>query len=188
MQNGVITKHNVEQIASRIVANELEFRGFRVTDLNRDSLSANVDLLAASRGRCLQIQVKGASQIKRADGWEDWWVGYGYADAKVVAGAKPMFNRVTGSFYKADTVALVAVRTPNEYRAVVLPVAEAEAAAQINLDHAFRTLTLKGETRSPDAKAWVYLDKIPNAKDAARQPLLANELKILQPYIDNWNI
>jgi hypothetical protein len=99
-----------------------------------------------------------------------------------------MFNRVTASFYKADTVALLAVRTPNEYRAVVLPVAEAEVAAQINLDHAFRTLTLKGEARSPDAKAWVYLDKIPNAKDATRQPLLANELKILQPYIDNWNI
>ena len=115
-------------------------------------------------------------------------MGYGYADAKVVAGSKPMFNRVTASFYKADTVALVAVRTPNEYRAVVLPVADAEAAAQINLDHAFRTLTLKGEPRSPDAKAWVYLNKTPNARDTTRQPLLEDELKILQPYIDNWNV
>jgi hypothetical protein len=188
VQTAVMTKHNVERIASRIVANELEFRGFRVTDLNKDGLSANVDLLAASGGRCLQIQVKGASQIKRPNGWEDWWVGYGYADAKVVAGSKPMFNRVIGSFYKADTVALVAVRTPNEYRAVILPVADAEAAAQVNLDHAFRTLTLNGGTRSPDAKASVYLDRIPNVRDATRQPLLEDELKILQPYIDNWNI
>lgn len=160
MQSGLITKDNVENIACRIVANELEFRGFRVTDLNKDGLSANVDLLAASGGRCWQIQVKGASQNKSTAGWEDWWVGYGYADDEVVSGAKPMFNRVTGSFYKADTVALVAVRTPSEYRAVVLPLADAEAAAQINLNHAFRTLTLKGAARSPNAKASVYLDRI----------------------------
>jgi hypothetical protein len=188
VQSGLITKDNVENIACRIVANELEFRGFRVTDLNKDGLSANVDLLAASGGRCWQIQVKGASQNKTPAGWEDWWVGYGYADDKVVSGAKPMFNRVTGSFYKADTVALVAVRTPSEYRAVVSPLADAEAAAQINLNHAFRTLTLKGAARSPNAKASVYLDRIPNVRDATRQPLLEDELKILRPYIDNWNI
>ena len=99
-----------------------------------------------------------------------------------------MFNRVVGSFYKADTVALVAVRTPSEYRVVILPVAQAEAAAQINLNHAFRTTTLKGTPRSPDATASIYLDRIPNVRDATRQPLLQNELKILQPYIDNWNI
>ena len=34
---------------------------------------------------------------------------------------------------------LVAVRTPNEYRTVILPVSDAEAAAQISLDDAFRT-------------------------------------------------
>ena len=101
MQTAVMTKHNVERIASRIVANELEFRDFRVTDLNKDGLSANVDLLAASGGRCLQIQVKGASQTKKPNGWEDWWVGYGYADAKVVAGSKQMFNRITGSFLRS---------------------------------------------------------------------------------------
>jgi hypothetical protein len=41
MHTAVMTKHNVERIASRIVANELEFRDFRVTDLNKDGLSAN---------------------------------------------------------------------------------------------------------------------------------------------------
>lgn len=99
-----------------------------------------------------------------------------------------MFNCVTGSFYKADPAAMVAVRTANEYRAVILPVADAEAAAQINLDHALRTLTLNGGTRSPDAKASVYLDRIPNVRDATRQPLLEDELKILRPHIDKWNI
>jgi len=93
-----------------------------------------------------------------------------------------------GASYEANTVALVAVRTPNEYRVVILPVADAEAAAQINLNHAFRTLMLNGGTRSPDAKASVYLDRIPNVRDATRQPLLEDELKILRPYIDTWNI
>ena len=42
-----IARLNVGQIAERIVSNELEARGFRVSDLNRDGLSANADLLAA---------------------------------------------------------------------------------------------------------------------------------------------
>ncbi len=99
-----------------------------------------------------------------------------------------MFNRVAGSFYRADMVALVAVRTPNEYRVVMLPLAQAEDAAQSNLDHAFRTPTLSGNKRSPDAKAWVSLDRIPNVRDAARLPILEAEAQILAPYIDNWNI
>jgi hypothetical protein len=42
----LIDKRNVGRIAERIVANELEARGFRVTDLNRQGLAANADLLA----------------------------------------------------------------------------------------------------------------------------------------------
>jgi hypothetical protein len=35
MQSGLMSQKNVERIAARIVANELEFRGFRITDLNK---------------------------------------------------------------------------------------------------------------------------------------------------------
>jgi hypothetical protein len=186
MQSGVMSQRNVERIATRIVANELEFRGFRVTDLNKEGLAPNVDLLAAREGRLLQIQVKGASQEKRQNGWEDWWVGYGYSSGDTIARKKPMFNRVE-SFYEANVVVLVAVRTPSEYRCVVLPMAEAEKAAQINLDRDYRTLTLAGETRS-SGKTSIYLDRIPDVRDPARKPLFDDELKILRTYIDNWNI
>jgi hypothetical protein len=97
-----------------------------------------------------------------------------------------MFNRVD-SFYKADIVALIAVRTPSEYRCVVLPLTDAEKAAQINLDRDYRTLTLGGASRSPH-KTSIYLDRIPDVRDFARKPLFDDELKILRAYIDNWNI
>jgi hypothetical protein len=99
---------------------------------------------------------------------------------------KPMFNRVE-AFYTADIVALVAVRTPSEYRCVVLPLVEAEKTAQINLDRDYRTLTLAGASRSPN-KTSIYLDRIPDVRDPARKPLFDDELKILRAYIDNWNV
>ena len=94
-----------------IVANELEFNGFRVTDLNKGGISENADLLAAHDGKCLQIQVKGASERKNNKGWEDWWVQYGYADSDTVGKKKPVFNEVSG-FCRADIIVLVAARTP----------------------------------------------------------------------------
>ena len=54
-----IGRHNVGRIAERIVSNELEARGFRVSDLNSDGTATNADLLAVSPNRTLQIQVKG---------------------------------------------------------------------------------------------------------------------------------
>jgi hypothetical protein len=117
LKSGAIS--NIGRIAERIVANELEFRGFKVTDLNKDGLSPNVDLLAALDGRLLQVQVKGASQ-KMSSRWEDWWVGYGYCNQEIIDNKQPMFNRVIGTFYKAEVVALVAVRTPSEYCCVIL--------------------------------------------------------------------
>jgi hypothetical protein len=65
--------------------------------------------------------------------------------------------------------------------------AEAEKAAQINLDRDYRTLTFAGETRS-SGKTSIYLDRIPDVRDPARKPLFDDELKILRTYIDNWNI
>lgn len=117
-----INQKNVGKIAERIVANELEFRGFRVSDLNKEGTAANADLLAArDGGRTIQIQVKGASQT---DKW--FWINYGNCTEEMIADRKlPMFNRHS-SFYKADIVVLVAVRSPKEYSCVVLPVAVAE--------------------------------------------------------------
>jgi hypothetical protein len=83
---------------AHIVANELEFNGFRVTDLNKGGISENADLLAAHDGECLQIQVKGASERKNNKGREDWWVQYGYADSDTAGKKKPAFNQVSG-FY-----------------------------------------------------------------------------------------
>jgi methanogenic corrinoid protein MtbC1 len=39
-----ISQGDVGRIAERIVANELEARGFRVSDLNSDGTAANADL------------------------------------------------------------------------------------------------------------------------------------------------
>ena len=75
-----INKHNVGRIAERIVSNELEYRGFRVSDLNKEGTSANADLLAAKDGKTWQIQVKGDT----AD--NGWWFGYGYCNEAIIAG------------------------------------------------------------------------------------------------------
>jgi hypothetical protein len=113
-------------------------------------------------------------------------VQYGYCDADSIAKKQPIFNRVA-SFYKADIVALVAVRTPNEYCCVLLPVDKAEEAVQLNLDRDYRTLTLKGAPRRPH-KIWVYLDKTPRFRDQTRRPLFDQELNILNAYMNKWDI
>lgn len=41
-----INRHNVGRIAERIVSNELEYRGFRVSDLNKEGTSCG-----SSRGQ-----------------------------------------------------------------------------------------------------------------------------------------
>src|SRR3981189_3515821 len=110
----LIERRNVGRIAERIVSNELEARGFRVSDLNSDGTAANADLLAVSRARNLQVQVKGAAN-KPA---ERWWVGYGYCSDEIITNrGEPMFNRRT-SFYNASIVVLVAVRGPKEYSCI----------------------------------------------------------------------
>jgi len=72
-----INKHNVGRIAARIVSNELEYREFRVSDLNKEGTSANADLVAVNEGKPWQIQVKGATEDN------DWWFGYGYCTEAV---------------------------------------------------------------------------------------------------------
>ncbi|QEX18039.1 hypothetical protein FRZ44_33430 [Hypericibacter terrae] len=177
---GSISKQNVGKIAERIVANELEARGFRVTDLNTYGLAANADLLAAGHGRVWQIQVKGATNLEK----ERWRIQYGHCTVANIDGTEPMFNR-HASFYTADTVALVAVRAPNCYCCVVLPVKEAEQAAQLNLNRYHRKRKLDGDARKP-SKIWVYLERSLGERRA--DPLLDEERALLKKHKNAWAI
>ena len=174
-----VNKLNVGRIAERIVSNELEYRGFRVSDLNKEGTSANADLLAAKNGETWQLQVKGRQR-------NGWWVNYGFGTEEIIAGTKPVFNAAS-SFYKAQVVVLVSVKSPCEYCCVVLPVAEAERAAQLNLDHSYRNKKNDGSKKKP-GKIWVSVRYIAKAKDACRLPLLEAEQDLLEPFIDNWDI
>ncbi len=175
-----IGRENVGRIAERIVSNALEARGFRVTDLNSDGLSANADLLAAKNKRVWQIQVKG---MTNGANHRSWRVQYGYCTAAVVSGRQSMFNR-TSSFYKADVVVLVAVRSATDYCCVVLPVRLAEKAAQLNLKRGYRRRKRDGSKKKPH-KVWRIIDGSKREKD---DPTRNNERRILAKHIDGWGV
>ncbi len=178
-----VNKINVGRIAERIVSNELEYRGFRVSDLNKEGTSANADLLAAKEGETWQIQVKGATED------HGWWFGYGHCNDATIAGQEGMFNRSqSDGFYKAEIVVLACVKLPKEYSCLILPVLIAERAAQINLDRAFRSLRIKDGKPKKPGKVWVYLDGPPNARDPKRNALHEAERALLTPYRDNWDL
>lgn len=176
-----ITKQSIGKIAERIVMNELEFRGYRATDLNKDGLSANSDILAAKDGKTWQIQVKGATN-KEAD---RWWVQYGHCSIENIAHQAAIFNS-KDSFYIAQYVAFVAVRSPWNYRCFILPVSKAEKAAQINLDRYYRKpKKLDGGVRKP-GKIWVAIEK--SDKERRNDPSLDEERAILQRSQDDWHL
>jgi hypothetical protein len=179
-----VARQNVGRLAERIVANELEWHVFRVSDLNKDGLSPNADLIAAAHAKVWQIQVKGASNLGNAL----WWVQYGYCNLEIIEGRTPMFNRLD-SFYKADIVVLAAIRSPREYRCIVLTAADAENAAQINLEHDYRTLTRRGEKKKPH-KVWSYLEPAPreHRKPPEARNLIEREREILRRGEDAWHI
>jgi hypothetical protein len=175
-----INKNNVGRIAERIVSNELECLGFRVSDLNSDGTSANADLLAVGHGKTLQIQVKGATNAEKD---KYWWIQYGYCTDEIINDRKkPMFNR-RSSFYEADYVILVAVRSPHEYCCVVLRVEEAERIAQINIDRGYRTPKRDGTPKKP-GKVWVRIDGSPNERKSS--PLRDKERRILRRNKNKW--
>lgn len=176
-----INQKNVGRIAERIVANELEYRGFRVSDLNKEGTSANADLLAAKDGKTWQIQVKGSTE----DG--GWWFNYGYCDEDMIANRDvKMFNRGSG-FYKAEFVVLVSVKSPAQYACVVLRLETAEKLVQMNLDYAFRNLKKDGQPKKA-GKMWGWLDYIPNTKNVAKVAALKAEQGILKKHRDQWDI
>lgn len=154
----MIGSQNVGRIAERIVANELEYRGFRVSDLNKEGVAANADLLAVKGGKAWQIQVKGASfQKGYADGW---WFNYCHCKSEMLRDRNlTVFNRAA-SFYWAQVVILVCVKSPTHYHCAVLPIAIAEKAAQMNLDYAFRSKKKDGSARKP-GRMWVTYNHIP---------------------------
>jgi hypothetical protein len=181
-----IGKGNVGRVAERIVANELEYRGFWVSDLNKDRIAANADLLAVKDGRAWQIQVKGASyEAKFADGW---WFNYGYCNEEIIGNRNlRIFNRTDG-FYWASVVALVCVKSPSEYHCAVLPVEAAEAAAQMNLDYAFRTKKKDNPPKKP-GKMWVAYSYLPTkTRIPEKRGSMERELDFIKPFFDNWEI
>ena len=180
----VVDKHNVGRIAERTVANELESRGFRVSDLNKEGISANADLIAARNGRTWQIQVKGATYDHTCE--NGWWINYGFCDDAILEGTKGMFNRVSG-FYKAEVVVLVCVKTLTCYKCVVFPLRVATDAAELNLKSEYRTLKRDG---SPKRAGRVYasLGYTPKALDASKMPLREAEQRLLSQYLERWDL
>ena len=176
---GSVNRSNVGRIAERIVSNELEYRGFRVSDLNKERTSANADLIAAKSGCTWQIQVKGAT-------WEDgWWFGYGYCTDEIIADREKMFNHAKNGFYKAQFVVMVCVKSPDDYRCLVVPADIAEKAAQVNLEANFRGLKRGGGGYKP-GKVWVELDGPRRSRDESKRGLCEQEQQILKPYLGNW--
>jgi hypothetical protein len=176
-----INKHNVGRIAERIVSNELEYRGFRVSDLNKEGISANADLLAACEGHTWQIQVKGSTYEN------GWWFGYGHCTEPVLAGTETMFNRSIHNFYKAQVVVLVCVKSPHEYQCLVLPEHVAEEAAQMNLDWATRPPKIKGGAHKAGGKVYVDFYDVPKNNDETKKAKRIAEKELVKPYLDNWD-
>jgi hypothetical protein len=153
-----INKQNVGRIAERIVSNELEYRGFRVSDLNKEGISANADILAVKDGRTWQIQVKGST-------WGDGhWVSYGHCTEEILARRKPVFNAKRDGFYRAEIVALVSVKSPADYICIILPTNSAEEAAQLNLDYQYRTFKRSGEPKRAGGPMWVGISSVRKMK------------------------
>ena len=95
-----------------------------------------------------------------------------------------MFNR-HDSFYTAQYVVLVAVRSPSEYSCFVLPVKEAEKAAQLLLDRGFRRPRLDGGKKKP-GKMWIYAEAS-NGKGAHNADF-DKEREILRRWENAWEL
>jgi len=180
MNTSHIGKESVGKIAERIIANELEYRGFLVRDLNLERIAANVDLLAAKDGTMWQIQVKGSSYETKYPN-NGWWFQYGYCkDEHIQDKNAKMFNRIKNSF-QANIVALVCVRSPHECQCIFLPVEIAEQAAQINIDCSLRTKKLDGSNHRP-GKVWFSFYPM-EARTPEKKVGIIKEQELVKPFL-----
>ena len=146
-------RQSTGRIAERIVANELEFQGFTVRDLNLEGQAANADLAALKDGNLCLIQVKGCRYGENYNGEDGWWYHYGFCkEGHILSSDTRIFNQIAGSF-QAGVAALVCFRSPSDYRLILAPVRVAENAAQINLNYAYRTKK-NGRNKRP-GMVWV---------------------------------
>lgn len=179
-----INSKNVGRIAERIAMNEMEARGFHIIDLAYMSkTSANVDFIASKDGKSYNVQVKGASNLITSQS-SRWWVQLGYCDADTIDHRTPLFNGKSDFALKADVIVLVAVKSPSEYRAVVLPIDEAERAAQLNMDGYYRQPKPGGGKRQP-GKIWCHLEAAANPRKD--KPLKDQEQALLRKYEGAWD-
>lgn len=178
-----INSRNVGRIAERIAMNELEARGFHIIDLAYMSkTSANVDFIASKEGRSFNIQVKGATNVFRSKS-DRWWVQYGYCDEAAVSRQRNIFNSKSDFALKADVIALIAIKSPSEYRAIILPVEKAEEAAQMNMDGYYRKAKLSGDVRKP-GKIWSNLEAAANPRKV--DPSKDQERALLKHFEGAW--
>jgi hypothetical protein len=176
------SKSQTGGIAERIVANELEYLGFRVSDLNKEGNSANADLIAVKDGKPWQIQVKGAANSAE----DEWWFQYGYCGEEILKDrSKTMFNRHPG-FYRADVVVLAAMKSPNDYPCVVLPWEKAEEAAQLNLDREYRTTRRDGAAKKPGMVSVDFC--IPRGASEDKKASHEKEQQIIKDHLGKWDI
>lgn len=178
-----ITSKNVGRIAERIAMNELEGRGFHIVDLAYMSkTSANVDFIASRNGRSFNIQVKGMSNVIQSANHR-WRVQYGYCNDEIVENRRPFFNSKTDFALMADVIVLIAVNSPSHYRAIVMPVAVAERAAQLNVSGYYRLPKADGGKRQPN-KVWTNLKAATNPRKL--DPLKDEEQALLKDHQDGW--
>lgn len=183
MSEAKIGKDNIGRIAERIVANQLEFNGFLVRDLNLEGLAANVDLLAIKNGKVWQVQVKGSRFD--SDFENGWWFHYGYCkEEHIHSKDERMFNRVGNSF-RADVVVLVCVKSPKDYRCLVLPVNVAEDATQLNLDYAYRTKKRDGSDKKPSV-VWMAF-YVPERTTEEKKRAIQREIDLIKGFEDKWD-
>jgi hypothetical protein len=183
MSETKIGNESIGRIAERIVANELEFNGFLVRDLNLEGISANVDLLAVKNGKIWQIQVKGSRFDSKFE--NGWWFHYGYCkEEHIHSKDKRMFNRVDNSF-RADVVVLVCFKSPMDYQCLVLPVDIAEKAAQLNLDYAYRTKKKDGSDKKPSV-VWMAF-YVPERTTDEKKQAIQREIDLIERFKDKWD-
>lgn len=177
-----VHSRNVGRIAERIAMNELEARGYDIIDLAYMSkTSANVDFIASKDGLSFNVQVKGGSYQAGSQPA----IQYGFCTDETISGAYPFFNRKSNAALAADIVIFVAVLTPSDYRAIVMPIQAAEIAVQMNLARYYRQPKLDGGVHKP-GKVWLALEK---AKTPRKENLSQDQERALVLSHENcWDL